>query len=108
MGYAFSIGGIIVFVSFAVVSGIMMITVSRAVGGAKKNFSLPRISAPAKVVSKRRYAVSEKTKTYFITFEYKTGDRAEYRVSSDAYMYFAEGDEGTITVRGTEFISFVI
>ena len=106
MGYAFSIGGIIVFVSFAVVIVIMMITVSRAVGGAKKNFSLPRISAPAKVVSKRRYAVSEKTKTYFITFEYKTGDRAEYRVSSDAYMYFA--DEGTITVRGTEFISFVI
>ena len=86
----------------------MMIAVSRAVGCAKKNFSLPRISAPAKVVSKRRYAVSEKTKTYFITFEYKTGDRAEYRVSSDAYMYFAEGDEGTITVRGTEFISFVI
>ena len=55
MGYAFSIGGIIVFVSFAVVIVIMMITVSRAVGGAKKNFSLPRISAPAKVVSKRRY-----------------------------------------------------
>ena len=51
MGYAFSIGGIIVFVSFAVVIVIMMITVSRAVGGAKKNFSLPRISAPAKVVS---------------------------------------------------------
>ena len=47
-------------------------------------------------------------KAYFITFEFKTGDRAEYRVPSDAYLYFAEGDEGTITVRGTEFISFVI
>ena len=43
-----------------------------------------------------------------MTFEFKTGDRSEYRVSDDAYLYFAEGDEGTVTVRGTEFISFVI
>ena len=43
-----------------------------------------------------------------MTFEFKTGDRAEYRVSSDAYLYFAEGDEGTLTMKGTEFISFVI
>ncbi len=108
MNYASSIGGIFVFVCFAAAIVIMTITVARAVGGSKKSFSLPRISAPARVVSKRSCAVSEKTKMYFITFEYKTGDRAEYRVSSDAYLYFAEGDEGTITVRGAEFISFVV
>ena len=44
MGYAFSIGGIIVFVSFAVVIVIMMITVSRAVGGAKEFFTAENIS----------------------------------------------------------------
>lgn len=108
MNYAFSIGGIILLAFFAAVIIIMMITVSRAVGSSRKNYSLPRISAPARVVSKRSYAASEKAKAYFITFEYQTGDRAEYRVSSDAYLYFAEGDEGTITVRGTEFISFII
>ena len=52
--------------------------------------------------------MSKDGKSFFMTFEFKTGDRAEYRVSSDAYLYFAEGDEGTLTVKGTEFISFVI
>lgn len=43
-----------------------------------------------------------------MTFEYKTGDRAEYAVTEDAYAYFAEGDEGTIVVQGTKFISFTL
>ena len=104
----FSIGGILVFFAFAVIIIIMMATVSRAAGFGRKNITLPRISAPAKVVSRRTFSMSKEGKAYFITLEFKTGDRAEYRVPSDAYLYFAEGDEGTITVRGTEFISFVI
>lgn len=104
----FTLGGILMFSAFAVLLIIMAVTVSRAAGFSKKNVSLPRISAPAKVVSKRTFSMSKDGKAYFMTFEFKTGDRAEYRVSDDAYLYFAEGDEGTVTVRGTEFISFVI
>lgn len=105
---SFGIGGILMFSAFAVIIIIMMATVSRAAGFGRKNIALPRISAPAKVVSRRTFSMSKDGKAYFITFEFKTGDRAEYRVSGDTYLYFAEGDEGTITVRGTEFISFVI
>ena len=81
-------------------------------GNYKSNSKLPRISAHAKVVSRRTFsgtkADSVGPRRYFMTFEYDTGDRAEYQVSEDAYSYFDAGDEGTITVRGTEFISFVI
>lgn len=104
----FTLGGILMFSAFAVLMIVMAVTVSRAAGFSKKNLTMPRISAPAKVVSKRVFSMSKDGKTYFMTFEFKTGDRAEYRVSGDAYLYFTEGDEGTVTVRGTEFISFVI
>ena len=104
----FTLGAILMFSSFAVLIIIMAVTISRAAGFSQKNMSLPRISAPAKLVSKRTISMSKDGKSFFMTFEFKTGDRAEYRVSSDAYLYFAEGDEGTLTVKGTEFISFVI
>ena len=103
---------IMFFAIFATVLVFMGIMFARATGNYKNNMKLPRISAHAKVVSRRTFsepvANGAGRRKYFMTFEYDTGDRAEYAVSEDAYSYFDVGDEGTITVRGTEFISFVI
>ena len=108
----FGIIPILFFAVFAIMLVFMGITIFRVTGTMKTNKTLPRISAHAKVVSRRTLgSVSSYTagpRRYFMTFEYDTGDRAEYAVSEDVYSYFDAGDEGTITVRGTEFISFVI
>ena len=103
---------VLFFAVFALMLVFMGITVVRTMGNYKNNSKLPRISAHAKVVSRRTVSnISSDSvgpRRYFMTFEYDTGDRAEYAVSEDVYSYFDAGDEGTITVRGTEFISFVI
>lgn len=69
----FTLGGILMFSAFAVLLIIMAVTVSRAAGFSKKNVNLPRISAPAKVVSKRTFSMSKEGKAYFMTFEFKRG-----------------------------------
>ena len=103
---------VLFFAVFALMLVVMGITVARVMGNYKNNSKLPRISAHAKVVSRRTFSNTSSDsvgpRRYFMTFEYDTGDRAEYAVSEDVYSYFDAGDEGTITVRGTEFISFVI
>ena len=48
----FTLGAILMFSSFAVLIIIMAVTISLAAGFSRKNMSLPRISAPAKLVSK--------------------------------------------------------
>lgn len=98
---------VLFFIGFIVVTVIIL----RAAGMSKKNVTLPRIETSAKIIGRRTAVMPSSDmhrNMYFITFEMSTGDRAEYRVTEDTYGYFVEGDEGTLTVRGTEFISFRI
>lgn len=103
-----SLVSVVFFGIFALVLVFITITIIRMAGMSKKNTALPRIAAPATVIAHRTFSADGATRTYFMTFEYKTGDRAEYAVTSDTYSYYADGDEGTLTVQGTKFISFVI
>jgi Na+-transporting methylmalonyl-CoA/oxaloacetate decarboxylase gamma subunit len=41
-----------------------------------------------------------------ISFEQSGGERFEIEVPSDQYGLIAEGDTGTVTMKGTEFVSF--
>jgi hypothetical protein len=43
---------------------------------------------------------------YYITFEFRTGDRREYYVDGSDYGLVREGDEGVLTVQGTWFCDF--
>ena len=97
------------FVAFVAVNILFFIIALRILGASKKNTSLPRIESRATVISKRSVRASGNSpRIYFMTFRFSTGDICEYKINEDAYSYFTEGDEGKITVRGTEFISFVI
>lgn len=43
---------------------------------------------------------------YFVTFEFRTGDRREYVVDGSDYGLLREGDEGVLTLQGTWFCAF--
>ena len=43
---------------------------------------------------------------YYVTFEFRTGDRREYVVDGGDYGLLREGDEGVLTLQGTWFCAF--
>ncbi|MGE7781012.1 DUF2500 domain-containing protein [Peribacillus sp. NPDC097264] len=82
----------------------------------KKNEESPRLSVPAHVISKRTNVtrhdhlhdphVHSQSSSYFITWEFDSGDRTEFRISGKEFGLLAEGDMGTLTFQGTRFIDF--
>lgn len=83
-----------------------------------KNNHSPKLSVPAKVVS-RRTAVSHHhhhqgngmhhthtATSYYATFQVESGDRIEFLVSGTEYGMLAEGDSGELTFQGTRYLNF--
>lgn len=103
--------GILFFLTFAFVCGMMIFMVVRSFSAKKKNDSEPKLTIPALVVSKRtdiyrrRSTVGGST-VYFATFEAESGDRFELHLTGREFGLLCEGDRGRLTFRGREFIGF--
>ena len=96
--------------------------VGSLVSGAKrkhKNDQSPRVTADAKVVSKRMQVGQNRQSSgdndmmrsytyskYFVTFEFESGDRLELRLPGREYGLLTEGDTGLLTFQGTRYLSF--
>ena len=117
-GVTFSIMRIMVPVMFVLVFGIIIVAMVRGIGEWNKNNHSPKLSVPAKVVS-RRTAVSHHhhhqgngmyhthtATSYYATFQVESGDRLELQLSGTEYGLLAEGDRGKLTFQGTRFLSF--
>ncbi|MBP3387749.1 MAG: DUF2500 domain-containing protein [Clostridia bacterium] len=106
---------VIFFLMFFAVFGLVFYNIISEISRKQKNRNSPRISVNAKVVAKRMQ-VHGGTHTanhhhhgytkYFATFEFESGDRLELSVYDTDYGMLVEGDEGSLTFRGTEFLSF--
>lgn len=114
----FSIMQVIMLLVFVLVLGSIIVTLIRGVGEWNKNNQSPKLSVPAKVVS-RRTAVSHHhhhqgngmhhthtATSYYATFQVESGDRIEFLVSGTEYGMLAEGDSGELTFQGTRYLSF--
>ena len=114
----FSIMRIMVPVIFVLVFGIIIVAMVRGIGEWNKNNHSPKLSVPAKVVS-RRTAVSHHhhhqgngmyhthtATSYYATFQVESGDRIEFLVSGTEYGMLAEGDSGELTFQGTRYLNF--
>ena len=117
-GVTFSIMRIMVPVIFVLVFGIIIVAMVRGIGEWNKNNHSPKLSVPAKVVS-RRTAVSHHhhhqgngmyhthtATSYYVTFQVESGDRMELQVSGREYGMLAEGNIGKLTFQGTRYLSF--
>ena len=96
--------------------------VGSRVSGAKrkhKNDQSPRVTADAKVVSKRMQVGQNRQSSgdndmmrsytyskYFVTFEFENGDRLELLVDGSDYGLLVEGDTGKLSFQGTRYLGF--
>ena len=114
----FSIMRIMVPVIFVLVFVIIIVAMVRGIGEWNKNNHSPKLSVPAKVVS-RRTAVSHHhhhqgngmyhthtATSYFATFQVESGDRMELTVSGSDYGMLVEGDIGKLSFQGTRYLGF--
>lgn len=110
----FVIMGFIVLV-FALV--IIFIIIALVKGGRQwsRNNRSPRLTVSAVVVSKRtkvdmhRHAEnmhSAAYTSYFVTFQFDSGDRMEFPINGQDFGYLAEGDRGMLTFQGTRYLGF--
>ena len=117
-GMTFSIMQVIMLLVFVLVFGIIIVTMVRGICEWNKNNHSPKLSVPAKVVS-RRTAVSRHhhhqgngmhhthtATSYYATFQVESGDRIEFLVSGTEYGMLAEGDSGELTFQGTRYLNF--
>ena len=116
MGRLFPLLFLIVFIF------ILSMIIGSFVSGAKrkhKNDQSPRLTAEAKVVSKRMQVGENRHRhgnddmmhsynysKYFVTFEFESGDRVEMPVDGSEYGLLVEGDTGKLTFQGTRYLGF--
>lgn len=44
--------------------------------------------------------------TYYVTFQFESGDRTEFSINGSQYGILAEGDTGMLTFQGTRYLEF--
>lgn len=100
---------IIMFAMFMILFITAMVFIIANISARRKAVAdAPTLSVPAKVVAKRTAVWGEHAHTsYYATFEFQSGDRAELSMHGTDYGMLAEGDYGTLTYKGPQFISFV-
>lgn len=107
------------FLVFGIIITMFIVTAVRGVSQWRKNNRSPRLTVPAKVVSRRADASmsthhhgagahmhTSRSTWYYATFEFESGDRMEFTLSGEEYGLLAEGDSGRLTFQGTRYISF--
>ena len=106
------------FAVFGMVLIVFVVILVRGIGEWHKNNNSPRLTVPAKVVSKRTsvshghhhgangHMHTTSSTWYYVTFEVESGDRMELGVSGSEYGMLAEGDSGKLTFQGTRYLSF--
>ena len=75
---------------------------------------IPRIVAPATIVSKRTHISGSSTVNhghsthsyYYVTFQMESGDRMELHVPRNEVGLLVEGDHGMLTFQGSRYLSF--
>lgn len=100
---------------FLLVIGVFLFVIVRGIGQWNRNNHSPRLSVPARVVSRRQHhehhanvdsGTGMGSTSYYVTFEVESGDRIEFHLSGKEYGMLAEGDEGVLTFQGTRYQGF--
>lgn len=115
--FLFSAGPYFIGFIFIVVAIGIIFTFIKGITQWQKNERSPRLTVPAIVKAKRtnvqRHAhhhdnqISHSTSTtYYVTFEFESGDRSEFHVSGSEYGQLAEDDRGILSFQGTRYLGF--
>lgn len=116
--FFFSVFPLLFGLVFLLVFGIILYSFIRMLAQKRRNDASPRLSVPARIVAKRTSTAHHHhhtgnmphhttySTTYYVTFEFESGDRAEFAVAGEEYGLLAEHDAGVLTFQGTRFLGF--
>jgi hypothetical protein len=106
----FKIVPIFIGIIFVIVLGTIITILIKGISTWNKNNQQPRINAKAKVVAKRTSirggGETNASNNYFVTFEFESGDRLEFRVTGQEYGQLVEGDIGELQFQGTRYLGY--
>ena len=118
-GFGFTVFPIIFSIGFITILVIFLVTAIKGLLEWNKNNHSPRLSVPAKVVSKRINVSRRHLHTgagthhhhhtytnYYVTFQVDSGDRVEFVMSGNEYGLLCEGDSGILSFQGTRYLGF--
>lgn len=102
---------------FVLIIGMIVFRIVGGIARWQSNNRKPVLTVPATVVTKRSRVhrnttnnngnmMTSSSTTYFVTFQFESGDRIELRVRDYEYGLLAEGDVGQLTFQGTRFLEF--
>ena len=112
---------ILVPIVFLVVIGIILTMAVKGIIIWNKHNHSPRLTVDAVIVSKREDVsghshnmVGNSTgihgyhtyTSYYVTFQFDSGDRLEFSIEGTEYGMLAEGDRGKLTFQGTRYLGF--
>ncbi|MBO5274568.1 MAG: DUF2500 domain-containing protein [Clostridia bacterium] len=111
--FSFTVVPILFVIFFIIFFVFFFIIIGKNIAQWNKNNHSPRITVPAKVITKR-VNVSHRhhdhhvhtSSSYYVTFEVESGDRMELHMSGSEYGLLVEGDEGKLTFQGTRYLGF--
>lgn len=97
-----------------------IVTIIRIISTWNKNNKAPRLTVDAVVTSKREEVThrhhhsgvnnemlyTTSSTSYYVTFQFESGDRLELLVQGYDYSMIAEGDRGKLSFQGTRFLGF--
>ncbi|MFZ0529791.1 MAG: DUF2500 domain-containing protein [Propionicimonas sp.] len=106
----FAATGTFFFVFFAIVVGAIVIAIVRQAGRSARTAAAPEVSAVAAVADKRIETSGggdlSVRQQHFVTFEQSSGERFELEVPAAEYGLLVVGDRGSVTMKGTRYLSF--
>ena len=117
MGFiGFDMFGTMFSLVFILVIGTFIMTFVKGISQWNKNNNSPRLTVPAIVVSKRAdvshhssagdHHHSHTSTSYYVTFQFDSGDRMEFHMSGAEYGLLVEGDHGNLSFQGTRYLGF--
>jgi hypothetical protein len=107
----FTIIPVIIGFGFILVVGFIIFVIIKSIGQWNSNNQSPKLTVPAKVVTKRTDTSggsgdSSASTWYYATFEVESGDRLELAIRGSEFGMLAEDDFGQLTFQGTRYLGF--
>lgn len=115
--YSDSFGSAMFTIVPIIIIGIIIFTIVKGISEWSANNNSPKLTVPATVVTKRTrtsnnhhhsndHMHTTSSTSYYVTFQFESGDRTEFSLKGREYGMLAEGDIGMLTFQGTRYLEF--
>lgn len=111
-----SVGNMMFTIIPLLIIGLIIFAVVKGIAEWSSNNNSPKLTVPAKVVTKRTrtsnshhagdHMHSSSSTSYYVTFQFESGDRSELSLNGRQYGMLAEGDTGMLSFQGTRYLGF--